>query len=189
MTKSRFSEEQIIGVLREQENGAMTEEVYQRHGICTTTFYKWRARYGGLEVSEARRLKALEDENRRLQKLLAEAVLDMAALKDLLAKMNGPPRLPGHTALPGPGRGRRLHPRALGRGRRHVDLEHAGRARAGYAGRPTPRPDDDRQRQRPGADLTCDPGVDQSCRPRLALHRARQAAADARSACSSPKSG
>lgn len=86
MRKSRFNDNQIIGVLREQESGARTEEVCRRHGISTTTFYKWKARYGGLEVSEARRLKALEDENRRLKKLLAEAVLDVAALKDLLAK-------------------------------------------------------------------------------------------------------
>jgi putative transposase len=86
MRKSRFSEDQIIGALREQEAGAATEEVCRRHGISTTTFYKWKARYGGLEVSEARRLKALEDENRRLKKLLAEAVLDVAALKDLLRK-------------------------------------------------------------------------------------------------------
>jgi putative transposase len=86
MRKSRFSEDQIIGVLREQEAGARTEEFCRRHGISTTTFYKWKARYGGLEVSEARRLKALEDENRRLKKLLAEAVLDVAALKDLMAK-------------------------------------------------------------------------------------------------------
>ena len=70
MRKSRLSEEQIIGVLREQEAGARTEGVCRRHGISPTTFYKWKARYGGLEVSEARRLKALEDENRRLKKLL-----------------------------------------------------------------------------------------------------------------------
>jgi putative transposase len=93
MRKSRFNEEQIIAILHEQEAGARTEEVCRRHGISTTTFYKWKARYGGLEVAEARRLKALEDENRRLKKLLAEAVLDVAALKDLLAKMYGPPRL------------------------------------------------------------------------------------------------
>ena len=86
MRKRGFSEEQIIGVVREQEAGARTEEVCRRHGISTTTFYKWKARSGGLEVSEARRLKTLEDENRRLKKLLAEAVLDVAALKDLLAK-------------------------------------------------------------------------------------------------------
>jgi putative transposase len=86
MRKSRFSEEQIIAILCEQEAGARTEEVCRRHGVSSTTFYKWKARYGGLEVSDARRLKALEDENRRLKKLLAEAVLDVAALKDLLAK-------------------------------------------------------------------------------------------------------
>jgi len=81
-----LSEEQMIRVLREQEAGARTEEVCRRHGISTTTFYKWQARYGGLEGSEARRLKALEDENRQLKRLLADAMLDNVALKDLLAK-------------------------------------------------------------------------------------------------------
>jgi putative transposase len=86
MKGSRFSEEQVIGILREQEAGAKTQEVCRRHGISDATFYKWKAKYGGLDVSEARRLKALEDENRRLKKLLAEAMLDNAALKDLLGK-------------------------------------------------------------------------------------------------------
>ena len=86
MKGSRFSEEQIIGVLREHEAGAKTEEVCRRHGISSATFDKWKSKYGGLEVSEARRLKSLEDENRRLKKLLAESMLDNAALKDLLGK-------------------------------------------------------------------------------------------------------
>jgi putative transposase len=86
MKGSRFSEEHIIGVLREHEAGAKTEEVCRRHGISDATFYKWKSKYGGLEVSEARRLRALEDENRRLKKLLAESMLDNAALKDLLGK-------------------------------------------------------------------------------------------------------
>jgi putative transposase len=80
MRKSRFSEDQIIGVLREQEPGARTGEVCRRRGISMTTFYKWKASYGVLKVCEARGLKALEDENRRLKKLLAEPVLDVTAL-------------------------------------------------------------------------------------------------------------
>ncbi len=86
MKGSRFSEEQIMGVLREHEAGAKTEEVCRQHGISSATFYKWKAKYGGLDVSEARRLWSLEDENRRLKKLLAESILDNAALKDLLGK-------------------------------------------------------------------------------------------------------
>lgn len=86
MRRSRFSEEQIIAILREQEAGMKVADVCRKHGISDATFYTWKSKYGGLEVSEARRLKALEDENRRLKKLLAEAVLDNAALKDLLGK-------------------------------------------------------------------------------------------------------
>lgn len=86
MKRSRFSEEQIIGILREQEAGAPTADVCRKYGISDATFYKWKAKYGGLEVSEARRLKALEDENAKLKKLLAEAMLDNAMLKDLTTK-------------------------------------------------------------------------------------------------------
>ena len=86
MRPSRFNEEQIIAILREQEAGAATADVCRKHGISSATFYKWKAKYGGLEVSDARRLKALDDENRRLKKLLAEAMLDNAMLKDIASK-------------------------------------------------------------------------------------------------------
>jgi putative transposase len=86
MKRSRFTEEQIIGVLREQEAGMKTADVCRRHGISEATFYKWKAKYGGMDVSEARRLKVLEDENAKLKKLLAEAMLDNAMLKDISSK-------------------------------------------------------------------------------------------------------
>ena len=86
MKRSRFSEEQSIGILKEQEAGMATADVCRKHGVSSATFYKWKARYGGLEVSDARRLKALEDENAKLKKLLAEAMLDNAILKDVAAK-------------------------------------------------------------------------------------------------------
>ena len=86
MKRSRFSEEQIIAILREQEAGATTADVCRRHSVSGATFYKWKAKYGGLDVSDARRLRSLEDENAKLKKLLAEAMLDNAMLKDIAAK-------------------------------------------------------------------------------------------------------
>lgn len=86
MRKSRFSEEQIIAILKEQESGRSTAEVCRRHGISQPTFYAWKSKFGGLEVSDAKRLKALEEENRKLKKLLAEEVMDNATLKEMLRK-------------------------------------------------------------------------------------------------------
>jgi putative transposase len=86
MKRSRFTEEQIIAVLKEHELGAKMADLCRKHGISEATFYKWKSKFGGLDVSEARRLKALEDENCKLKKLLAESMLDNAALRDLLSK-------------------------------------------------------------------------------------------------------
>lgn len=86
MKRSRFTEEQIIAILREQETGVATAEICRKHAVSSATFYAWKAKYGGLDVSQARRLKTLEDENARLKKLLAEAMLDAAVLRDVTAK-------------------------------------------------------------------------------------------------------
>ena len=84
--KSRFTEEQIIKVLKEHAAGLSAGDVCRKYGISDATFYKWRSRYGGMEVSDARKLKALEEENRRLKKLLAETMLDASTLKEMLGK-------------------------------------------------------------------------------------------------------
>ena len=86
MKRSRFTEEQIIAILKEQETGVAVADLCRKHGLSSPTFYKWKAKFGGLDVSEARRLKALEDENAKLKKMLAESMLDNVALKDLLSK-------------------------------------------------------------------------------------------------------
>ncbi len=86
MKRSRFTEEQIIGILREQETGVPVADLCRKHGLSSPTFYKWKAKFGGMDVSEARRLKALEDENAKLKRMLADAMLDNVALKDLLGK-------------------------------------------------------------------------------------------------------
>lgn len=86
MKRSRFSEEQIIAILKEHESGVPVSELCRKHGVSDASIYKWKARYGGMEVSEAKRLKALEDENAKLKRMLADAMLDNVALKDLLGK-------------------------------------------------------------------------------------------------------
>ena len=90
MKRSRFTEEQIIAVLREQEAGVATTEVYRKHGISSATFYAWKGKFGGMDVSEARRLKSLSEENAKLKRLLADAMLDDVALKDLLGILVAP---------------------------------------------------------------------------------------------------
>ena len=83
MRKSRFTDEQVIAIIREQEAGAATSDVCRRHGVSSATFYKWKTKFGGMDVSDAKRLRALEDENAKLKKLLAESMLDIAILKDV----------------------------------------------------------------------------------------------------------
>ena len=86
MKRSRFTEEQIIGILREQEAGVPVADLCRKHGLSSPTFYKWKAKYGGMDVSQARKLKVLEEENGRLKRLLADAMLDNAVLKEVAAK-------------------------------------------------------------------------------------------------------
>jgi len=86
MKRSRFSEEQIIGILKEHQAGLSAADLCRKYGFSDATFYKWRSKYGGMEVSDARRLKGLEDENRKLKKLLAETMLDNSTLKEMLGK-------------------------------------------------------------------------------------------------------
>ena len=86
MKRKRFTEEQIVGILKEHEAGVPVTELCRKHGVSDASIYKWKAKYGGLEVSDAKRLKTLEDENSKLKKLLAEAMLDIAILKDVAAR-------------------------------------------------------------------------------------------------------
>ena len=86
MKRSRFTEEQVIGILRGQEAGAKTADLARKHGVSETTLYNWKAKFGGMDVSDAKRLKQLEDENAKLKKLLAEQMLDVAAIRELLSK-------------------------------------------------------------------------------------------------------
>ena len=125
MKRSRFSEEQIIAVLREQEAGVPTADVCRKHGISTATFCAWKAKFGGMDVSEAKRLRSLEDENAKLKRLLADAMLDNVALKDLLSK-NGDARRQAGSCRPSHGDLR------VERGARACQVIRADRKRVRY---------------------------------------------------------
>ena len=84
--RPRFTDEPIIGVLKEHEAGVKIADLCRKHGISSATFFKWKVKFGGMDVSDARKLKGLEDENRKLKKLVAETILDVAVLKDLKSK-------------------------------------------------------------------------------------------------------
>lgn len=86
MKRSRFTEEQIIGILKEHQSGLRAADLCRKYGVSDATFYKWRSKYGGMEISEAKRLKSLEDENAKLKRLLADAMLDVSTLKEMLGK-------------------------------------------------------------------------------------------------------
>ena len=86
MRRSKYDEEQIIGILKEHDAGLSTAEICRKYGVSGSTFYKWRGKFGGMEVSDARKLKALEEENRKLKKLLAESMLDVSTLREMLGK-------------------------------------------------------------------------------------------------------
>lgn len=86
MKRSRFSEEQVIGILKEHQAGLGAKELCRKHGVSDATFYKWRSKYGGMDVSDTRKLKALEAENAKLKKLLAEQMMDVSTLKEMLGK-------------------------------------------------------------------------------------------------------
>jgi len=92
MKGKRFTEEQIIRILKEHEAGAKVQDLVRKHNVSEQSIYRWKAKYGGMEVSEAKRLRELENENSKLKRLLADAMLDNAALKELVSKMYGPPR-------------------------------------------------------------------------------------------------